>query len=152
MEDQEKRRTSFDNIAKLYDEVRPQYPSALIDDVIQKTSYKHPDLMLEVGCGTGKASIMFAEKDCQIVAIEPGRTLAEITRNKLADYPSCTVKVANFEDWEAPNNKFKVVYAAQSFHWIKPEVKYQKSADLLTEDGWLALFWHNKSSDDSQIR
>jgi hypothetical protein len=50
----EARRTSFDRKAKLYDAVRPSYPAALVDDVIARCS---PRRMLEIGAGTGKATV-----------------------------------------------------------------------------------------------
>ena len=152
MDKQEQRRTSFDNIAELYDEVRPQYPLALVEDLIKYTSYELSDWMLEVGCGTGKATSMFAKKSCKIIALEPGEAMADITAKKLTNYPDCKVEVAKFEDWQSVPKRFQVVYAAQSFHWIRPEVKYQKSANLLTDNGHLAIFWNNKSYDNSQIR
>src|SRR6185436_15674571 len=72
----EARRTSFDAQAELYDAVRPLYPDALADDVIARGGRR----VLEIGTGTGQATVVFARRGASIVAIEPGPRLAAVLR------------------------------------------------------------------------
>lgn len=54
-------RTIFDQAALDYDEVRPGYPEELIEDVISISAIPKDGRILEIGCGTGQATIPFAK-------------------------------------------------------------------------------------------
>jgi hypothetical protein len=68
----ERRRLSFGGVADLYDHARPSYPSALVDDVVQYASTPDaaPNRAVEVGAGTGKATVLFAARGLDVLAIE----------------------------------------------------------------------------------
>ena len=53
---------SFEGVAAAYDEVRPGYPSAAYDRIIEFGGLTAATKVLEVGVGTGKATIPFAER------------------------------------------------------------------------------------------
>jgi SAM-dependent methyltransferase len=46
---------------------------------------------------------------------------------------------AQFEDALLPRERFRAVFCASAFHWIDPEVSWQKAADVLVPGGTLAL-------------
>jgi len=138
----------YKGIAGIYDEIRPSYPQKLIEDVICKTDLKLNDKLLEIGPGTGKATIQFAEKGLTIKGIEIGKDMAEILKDKCANYPKVTVDVVPFEEWTCPNNeKYDMIYSAQSFHWIDKNIKYKKCHELLKDNGYLVLFWYSPNDD-----
>lgn len=136
-------RESFNQAAELYDEVRPSYPTELIDWVIKKSGINHSDTLLEIAPGTGQCTKKFAEKDFTIHAVELGDNLARLLMKNM-EGKNVTVDVSPFETWESPKDKkYKLIYCATAWHWIDPEVKYKKTADLLTDDGRLAIIWNN---------
>jgi len=138
----------YKGIAGIYEEIRPSYPERLIDDVIRKTNLKLDDNILEIGAGTGKATIQLAERGFKIDAIEIGEDMAEILRDKCVNYPKVSIHVSSFEEWSNPNNqKYDMIFSAQSFHWIDKNVKYKKCHELLKDEGYLALFWYISSDD-----
>ncbi len=47
--------------------------------------------------------------------------------------------VSPFEEWDAGGERFDLVFAAQSWHWLDPEVRYQKAAEVLNPGGSLAI-------------
>jgi SAM-dependent methyltransferase len=49
-------RFTFDQVASVYGKVRPDYPDALVDDVVSYADLKPNDRIFEVGCGTGQAT------------------------------------------------------------------------------------------------
>jgi len=59
-------RTIFDQAALDYDEVRPGYPEELIEDVISISDIPKDGRILEIGCGTGQATISFARRGYSI--------------------------------------------------------------------------------------
>jgi SAM-dependent methyltransferase len=46
---------------------------------------------------------------------------------------------ARFEDALLPREHFQAVFCASAFHWVDPEVSWQKTADVLVPGGTLAL-------------
>lgn len=142
----------YKGIAALYDEIRPSYPESLIEDVIEKTSVRIGDRLLEIGAGTGKATVQFAEKGFSIHSIELGEDMAEILRDKCKSYPKVSMHIGTFEEWNHPDNeKYDMIYCAQAFHWLDKDVKYEKCFRLLKDEGYLALFWYNPCEDESEV-
>lgn len=139
--DREHLRSTFDSAADLYHRARPCYPSALFDTLIEETGLRPGDRALEVGCATGKATVALAKRGVRVVGIELGPALADEARGNLAPYPNVTIVCADFEDWQPPEPvPFDLVYAATSWHWIDPDVRYHRAWTLLRPDGHLA-FW-----------
>jgi ubiquinone/menaquinone biosynthesis C-methylase UbiE len=139
----------YKGIAVTYDEIRPSYPEKLIQDVILKTGIKEGDRLLEIGPGTGKATVQFAEKGFAIHGVELGEDMAEVFRAKCANYPQVSIEVAPFEEWENPGGeKYDMIYCAQAFHWLDASVKYKKCHKYLKDDGFLVLFWYNPISSE----
>jgi ubiquinone/menaquinone biosynthesis C-methylase UbiE len=56
-------RTIFDEAVSLYDEVRPGYPEDLFDDVISLSGIPAGGRILEIGCGTGQATVPVAKRN-----------------------------------------------------------------------------------------
>ena len=46
---------------------------------------------------------------------------------------------ARFEDALLPRLHFRAVFSASAFHWVDPEVSWQKAAEVLVPGGTLAL-------------
>ncbi len=138
----------YKGIAGIYEEIRPSYPEQLISDIISVTSLNaSEDQLLEVGAGTGKATIPFAEKGYRIHAVELGEDMADILREKCAKYSKVTTWVSSFEEWICRENmKYDMIYSAQAFHWMNKDIKYRKCHELLKENGYLVLFWYQPSS------
>jgi ubiquinone/menaquinone biosynthesis C-methylase UbiE len=136
----------YKGIAGIYEEIRPSYPEQLIQDIISNTKIKPDDRLLEIGAGTGKATIQFANKGFQIHAVEIGEDMASILREKCVEFPDVTIDVASFEEWTCKDGiKYDMIYSAQAFHWINKDIKYLKCYDLLKDNGYLVLFWYQPS-------
>src|SRR5690349_1659884 len=56
------RRLVFGEAADLYDRHRPAYPEQLIDELVGVAGLDGRRAVLEVGAGTGKATLMFAAR------------------------------------------------------------------------------------------
>ncbi len=135
-------RTVFDPVADLYDEIRPGYPDALFDDVVSLSGIPEGGRILEIGCGTGQATLPLARRGYRISCIELGENLAAVARRKLAGYPKAEVKTGNFEDHPVPEGAFDLAVSATAFHWLDPDVAYPKVARSLRPGGFVALFWN----------
>jgi SAM-dependent methyltransferase len=108
----ERLRASFDKAAELYDRARPRYPAALFEDLADLTGIGPGSRVLEIGPGTGQATLPLAERGCRVVAVELGPDLAAVARRNLARFPTVEVVTAAFEDWPLPSEPFDLVLAA----------------------------------------
>jgi SAM-dependent methyltransferase len=135
-------RFTFDQVASVYRTARPDYPEALIDDVISYAGLQPNDAILEVGCGTGQATRSFATRGFPILAIDPGPEMIRNARENLAKFSNVELTEATFETWAQKPPVFRLIIAAQSWHWVSPEVRFTKAAEVLSPDGSLAVFGH----------
>lgn len=133
-------RTTFDGDALLYDEVRPGYPEALFDDVVSLSGIPSGGRILEIGCGTGQATVPLARRGYRILCVELGDNLVAVARRNLKDYPLVEIRTGDFEEWPLEAGTFDLAVSATAFHWLDPPVAYRKVANALTPGGALALF------------
>jgi SAM-dependent methyltransferase len=136
-----RRRASFNSNASLYNAARPDYPAAVFDDLVELSGIPASGDILEIGSGTGKATLPLAERGFSILAIELGDNMAALARQKLAAYPRVRINVGAFEDWPVPEQAFDLAVSASAWHWIDPAVGYAKVAHALRLGGALALMW-----------
>ena len=139
---------TFDEVARLYNEARPLYPDELFVNLIAATGLQPGSTLLEIGPGTGQATTPLARKGFDITAVELGAGLAEVARNELQDYKNVQIIVGAFEAVTLPERSFDLVFAATSFHWIEPSVRFVKIHNLLKDGGHLAVIHTHHTSDE----
>ncbi len=61
----------FSGFAALYDDVRPQPPATIIDVLLQLAQIERPRLVVDLGCGAGLSTRIWAERADQVVGVEP---------------------------------------------------------------------------------
>jgi SAM-dependent methyltransferase len=127
------RAESFGAIADQYDRARPQYPAALFDELATLGGTE----TLDVGCGTGKASVLLAARGLQVLGVEIDPQMAEVARGH-----GIEVEVGSFEDWDDRSRTFDLITSAQAWHWVDPAAGARKAQRLLRPDGTVALFWN----------
>jgi ubiquinone/menaquinone biosynthesis C-methylase UbiE len=132
-------KTTFDNAAEAYDTYRPHYPAALFDKLITDTHLGPQSRLLEIGPGTGQATLPLAKRGYDITAIELGEHLAAKARQVLGRYRCVNVITGAFEEIDLPDNYFDLVFSATAIHWIKPEYKFAKPHHVLKPGGYLAI-------------
>jgi SAM-dependent methyltransferase len=132
-------RTTFDDAPELYDRTRPVAPAELFDDLVELAGLARGSHVLEIGCGTGQATLPLAERGLEVVGVELGAGLAAFARRKLARFPSVRIVTSSFEAWDAGDERFDAVVSVNAFHWIEPDVRYAKTAALLRDGGALAV-------------
>ena len=132
-------KTTFNIAPTLYEEVRPGYPAELIQDVIDLSGLEDHSRVLEIGCGTGKATRPFAERGCELVCLDIGADLIAVAKERLEGFPNVSFVERAFEEWES-DEKFDLVISATAFHWVDPKVRYLKVSEVLKSKGFLAVF------------
>ncbi len=132
------RAESFGVGAVAYDRIRPSYPRQLIDDLLAD----NPETALDVGCGTGKAARLLAERGVAVLGVEIDERMADVAR-----LHGITVDIGSFEQWDAAGRRFDLIVSAQAWHWVDPVAGTAKAQALLRRGGLLAPFWNFSALD-----
>ncbi|MGA7835313.1 MAG: class I SAM-dependent methyltransferase [Acidimicrobiales bacterium] len=133
------RRDVFGEAVEQYANARPGYPEEMVDDVL---SYGDPTAdVLEVGAGTGKATVAFAARGVSLTCLEPDPRMAARLEVECATYPNVAIVVARLENWFVPR-RYDVLVAAQSWHWVDPARRWDLAHDAVRTGGTIALFWN----------
>ncbi len=140
MSDRERLAATFDRAADLYHEARPDYPERLFDRLVELTGVRAGDRVLEVGAGSGKATVPLARLGMKVVALEPGPALASAARRHLAAFPDVDVVESPFERWQGEAGSVDLVAAATSWHWVDPALRYRLARRALRVGGHLAVW------------
>jgi SAM-dependent methyltransferase len=143
-------RFTFDEIGERYDRYRPGYPDVVFDDLLSISGVSSAPRLLELGCGTGQATQSLARRGFEILCIEPGPRLAELSRKNLSAFPGVEVHCQTFEDWPCETAAFGLVFSAQAFHWLAPEMRFEKCAEALSSGGSLAVLGNSVCVDRSR--
>jgi SAM-dependent methyltransferase len=133
-------RGGFDDDAAAYDRTRPVSPGALFDDLVRLAGLAPGDRVVEIGCGTGQATVPLAERGLAVTAVELGPRLADLARHRTAGFPGVSVAAAAFEDWQdTADTPARAVVSFNALHWIDPAVRYAKPAALLAPGTAMAV-------------
>jgi SAM-dependent methyltransferase len=132
-------RGGFDAAAQVYDRTRPVCPAGLFDDLVDLAGLAPGDEVIEIGCGTGQATVPLAERGLAVTAVELGAELAAIARDRVAAFPAVEVVTASFESWERAIASCDAVAAFNSMHWIDPRHRYAKPFRLLRPGGFIVV-------------
>lgn len=135
-------RLVFGEVAELYDRHRPTYPDAVVDDLVELAGLRPGSPVLEIGAGTGKATMLVAARGMRVVAVEPSAEMASVARSRCSAVGDIQIEESDFEQWDPGGREFPLVFAAQAWHWVDPEVGFAKAASVLRPGGVLAAFWN----------
>lgn len=133
---------TFDTVAAAYDAARHGYPDAVFDDLVGLAGIGPGSRVLELGCGSGQATVGIAARGCAVLGVEPGAELVRLARQRFAAVPAVEFTIGSFEAWPLEAQAFDLVAAAQSWHWIDPAIAFGKAAAALRPGGHLAVFGH----------
>ena len=136
----------------MYDKYRPTYIAELFSNIIEYANITEKSAILEIGCGTGNATLPFIRTGARVTAVELGKNLSEYTKQKFFEYSNFNIMNTRFEDYST-DEKYDLIFAATSFHWIEPKYAYSRCKDLLALNGVLATFWNTPriSRDNAEL-
>jgi ubiquinone/menaquinone biosynthesis C-methylase UbiE len=147
------RRLSFGSVAEQYDRHRPSYPPEMVDAVIEYGHAEPGDPILDVGAGTGRATLLFAERGYELTAIEPDSEMAAVA-SKRAATAGRTIELLNtdFEQAQLPGAAFQILISGTAWHWVNSTTRNALAARVLRPGGALAPFWNRPQWNDNPLR
>lgn len=140
----------FTGLAELYARCRPTYPAAAIDHIVTTAALRPGSRVVDVGCGTGISTRLFAARGLRVIGIEPNadmRSQAESAASPPGSIPP-EYRSGTGEATGLPDASGELVVAAQAFHWFRPDEALQEFHRILVPDGWVALMWNERDNAD----
>lgn len=139
------RAATFARGATLYDARRPGYPDELLTDVLAYGAATLAEGALDVGAGTGRATLALARAGVRVTALDPSADMLRVLTERCAHAEVeglVTTRRGTFEDLDPVDGRVGLVVAAQSFHWTDPQTRWPRLVSLLVPGGAAALFWN----------
>lgn len=133
---------SFADIAGEYHAIRPGYPDDLYQTLTADCKLSSTTEALEIGCGTGQATVKLAGLVGPLHCIDLGDDQIHIARETLKENSNVSFEVLAFEDLDFSEERFDLVFCAQAFHWLDPQKRFKDTAQILRPGGHLALVWN----------
>ncbi|MFK0223766.1 class I SAM-dependent methyltransferase [Streptomyces vinaceus] len=141
--DRRERGDSFENLSHIYTAGRPSYPREFIESLTSPASGAPGAHVLEVGAGTGQATVQLAQLFDRVTAIDPGRQLCQQTQERMTGQKHVDVYESYFEDWVG-KGPYDCVFSASAFHWTDPSRSYALARQILKPGGKLAFVTYSE--------
>lgn len=133
--DDQRRATSFGQVARQYAEFRPGYPPEAAGWLVGPDSAR----VLELGAGTGKLTGPLTALGHKVVATDPSTDMLQQLRTTA---PGARRAAARAEQIPLGPSAVDVVVSAQAFHWFDTERALPEIARVLRPGGILATIWN----------
>ncbi|UJR26481.1 hypothetical protein I4U23_007808 [Adineta vaga] len=132
----------FQKAANVYEQARPSYASEAIELI--KSLYDKPDIIIDLGAGTGKLTRLLGPVGArEVVAIEPVLSM----REKLKNIPLITkILDGTAEHIPFDDHTIDMIISGQAFHWFANHRALTEFHRVLKPNGLLILLWN--STDD----
>jgi SAM-dependent methyltransferase len=140
----------FSGLADTYAKYRPTYPDAALDYIVERCGLDGRSRLVDVGCGTGISSRLFAARGIPVSGVEPND---EMRRRATAEPLAAGLPVPQYREGTAeatglPDEFADAVLAAQAFHWFKAEESLREFHRILRPGGYVALKWNERDEAD----
>lgn len=128
----------FSGRAADYVKGRPAYPEAVVDE-LERQGLVPGSFVVDVGAGTGLASLLFLRRGYSVIAIEPNAEMRAAAIEAGID-----ARAGTGEDTGLADACADLVLAAQSFHWMDQPRAWQEFQRIAKPGGLIALLWNNR--------
>jgi SAM-dependent methyltransferase len=127
----------FTGFAGLYDQHRAGPPDALAGLLSRYAGITRPELVVDLGSGTGLSTRYWADKAARVVGIEPTPDMRQ--QAEMATVASNISYQAGYShDTGLPAGSADLVVCMQSLHWMEPAGTFREAARILRPGGVFA--------------
>jgi SAM-dependent methyltransferase len=128
----------FDEVAEPYASYRPDYPPGLYDGIEQLVGSLESRDVIDVGAGTGIASLALRERGARVISIDPSATMLGVLRHRRGG----KVAVARGERLPIRTASADAITYAQAWHWVNFDGAIGEAVRCLRPGGWLLCWWN----------
>ncbi len=132
-------KTRFSETVQNYNQYRPSYPQKLIEWIIAASMIKPKDTIVDIGCGTGISTRLFADKGFKVIGVDPNADMLEDARKRGGDI---LYQKGDAENSNVSNNSANLIVSAQAFHWFNIDNTMKELKRVLKPNGFCCAFWN----------
>ncbi len=136
---------SFGGIADDYDRLRPGPALAALDWLLPAS----PDVVVDVGAGTGLLSRALAGRADRVIAVEPDARMRAVLA---ARSPGVEVLAGRGESIPLPDATADAVLVSSAWHWMDPGRAAQEVARILRDGGRFGILWTGRDRTTPWLR
>ncbi|MFY9226600.1 MAG: class I SAM-dependent methyltransferase [Blastocatellia bacterium] len=137
--------SQFNTCATEYHKFRPDYPMALFELLIERFKLSNTSLIADVGCGTARASIAFAQQNIKVIGLDPSLEMLQLGRKTSQDLGlQISFLQSSAEEIALSDKTIDFINCAQAFHWFNSEKAFNEFKRILKPTAGFALYWNNR--------
>lgn len=123
-----------------YRNFRPVYPRKFYDFISSQFATK-PALALDLGSGTGQATVELAKIADTVIGIDNSKTMVD-TANQSPHPKNVSFRVGNDDTFaeEFSPDSIDLITVAEAAHWFNLPVFYRRAHELLKKNGMLIIW------------
>ena len=120
--------------AERYDRVRPRPPAALLDLLPALAGVERPRLVVDLGCGTGLSTRLWAAHADEVIGVEPNEAMRSFAESAT---DAANVRFVGESAYATglADGCADLVTASQSLHWMRPEQVFPEIGRILRPGG-----------------
>jgi len=129
----------FTGFADVYDRFRPGVPAAVAEILCRFAEVSLPDLVVDLGCGTGLSTRYWANKAARVIGIDTTPDMLEQAR-QVETLATITYQQGRSDATGLPDHSADIITCGQSLHWMEPGSTFQEAQRVLRPGGVFAAF------------
>lgn len=135
----------FSGLGECYHAHRPTPPTTIPEFLCRMALVERPDLVVDLGCGTGLSTRIWAGQSRQVVGIEPNADMRARAEVELAQELTAGGTVIRYRNGLSSATGLTdgcadVVTCSQALHWMEPDTTFAEVARILRPGGVFAAF------------
>lgn len=139
----------FEERANDYAASRPDYPAALVDQLVERIGLRAGARVADIGSGTGIFTRLLLERGLRVTAVEPSDDMRRAAEAQLGAQPGFTSASGTARATGLATGSVAAIFCAQAFHWFNEESTRLEWRRILQPGGCAALVWNNRDPNDA---
>ena len=125
--------------AEGFDANRPSPPAALFDLLCLEAQTERPELVVDLGSGTGLSTRAWAERADEVIGVEASPEMRE-QAEAATSAENVRFVQAYAQATGLPDGTADIVTCSQALHWMEPEPTFAEAARILRPGGVFAAY------------
>jgi ubiquinone/menaquinone biosynthesis C-methylase UbiE len=127
----------FSGFADHYDQYRPQPPAILAEILTTLAEAAYPEVVVDLGSGTGLSARYWADKAQRVIGIEPTLDMRQ-QADRQTRAENVTYQAGFSHQTGLPDTCAQIVTCSQALHWMEPQGTFEEARRILVPGGVFA--------------